>query len=143
MEESDEDNEGNEEKEVKLKEGEKEAFLKSLGDEYLKKYKELKKEKSRLNRELAKKTKELQDKVKAIRDKLTAEQCEMLVMQLLHEGFITELDKYLNAEVVKTVKAVSRLWEKYHASATNLIAERKAAEDKLNGFLERLGYING
>jgi len=143
VEESDEDSEGDEEKEVKLKEGEKEAFLKSLGDQYLKKYKELKKEKSRLNRELAKKTKELQDKVNAIRDKLTAEQCEVLVMQLLHEGFITELDKYLNAEVAKTVKAVCNLWEKYHASANDLLAERKVTEYRLNGFLGRLGYING
>jgi type I restriction enzyme M protein len=96
-----------------------------------------------LNRELKKKTAELQEKINAVRNNLTPEQCEMLVMQLLHEGFVTELDKYLNAEVTKTVKAISGLWEKYHASATDLLAERKAAEDKLNGLLERLGYING
>ena len=109
----------------------------------LKKIKELEAEKNKLNRELKKKTTELQEKINAIRDKLTSEQCEALVMQLLYEGFITELDKYLNAEVTKTVKAVCSLWEKYHASATDLLSERKAAEDKLNGFLERLGYING
>ena len=140
-EDSDEEGENSEEKEVKLKEGEKEAFLKSLGDEYLKKYKELKKEKSRLNRELAKRTVELQEKVNAIREELTAEQCEALVMQLLHEGFVSELDKYLNAEVAKTAKAVCGLWDKYHTSTTDLLAERKVAEDKLNGFLERLGYF--
>ena len=140
-EEVDEDSENGEEKEVKLKEGEKEAFLKSLGDEYLKKYKDLKKEKSRLNRELAKRTAELQEKVNAIREELTAEQCEILVMQLLHEGFVFELDKYLNAEVTKTAKAVCGLWDKYHTSTTDLLAERKIAEDKLNSFLERLGYL--
>ena len=101
----------------------------------------MKKEKSRLNRELAKRTVELQEKVNAIREELTAEQCEALVMQLLHEGFVSELDKYLNAEVAKTAKAVCGLWDKYHTSTTDLLAERKVAEDKLNGFLERLGYF--
>lgn len=142
---NEEDGEETEAKEPTLKEIK--DCLKALGTAEakasLKKIKELETEKNKLNREFKKKAAELQEKINAIRDKLTAEQCEMLVMQLLHEGFITELDKYLNAEVAKTVKAVSGLWEKYHASATALLADRKAAEDKLNGFLKRLGYING
>lgn len=140
-----EDSEETEAKEPTLKEVK--DYLKALNTaeakESLKKLKELETEKNKLNRELKKKTAELQEKINAVRNKLTPEQCEILVMQLLHEGFITELDKYLNAEVTKTVKAVSSLWEKYHSSATDLLAERKVAEDKLNGFLERLGYING
>lgn len=109
----------------------------------LKEIKKLEDEKHRLDHKLKSKTAELQMKVGAIRETLTTDQCETLVMQLLHESFVVELDKYLNAEVVKTVKAVCRLWEKYHASATDLLAERQAAEDTLNGFLEKLGYING
>ncbi len=140
-----EDGEETEAKEPTLKEVK--DYLKALGTTEakasLKKIKELEAEKNKLNRELKKKTAELQEKINAIRNELTAEQCEMLVMQLLHEGFITEINKYLNAEIAKTVKAISGLWGKYHASATDLLAERKAAEDKLNGFLERLGYING
>ena len=140
-----EDNEETEAKEPTLKEVK--DYLKALdtadAKASLKKIKELETQKNKLNRELKKKTAELQEKINAVRNKLTPEQCEMLVMQLLHEGFVTELDKYLNAEVTKTVKAISGLWQKYHASATDLLAERKAAEDKLNGLLERLGYING
>ena len=64
-----------------------------------------------------------------------------LVMQLLHDGFVEELDAYLSAEVQKTIRAVNKLWEKYHVSVTTLLDERKAAEDKLNGFLAQLGYI--
>ncbi|HAN20684.1 MAG TPA: hypothetical protein DCP51_03255 [Clostridiales bacterium] len=109
----------------------------------LKEIDKLKKEKNRLNRELKKKTAELQEKINAIREKLTAEQCETLVMQLLHEGFVVELEKYLTTEVAKTVKAVCKLWDKYFVSANQMLNERKKAEDKLNGFLERLGYING
>jgi type I restriction enzyme M protein len=103
----------------------------------------LKKERLRLNRELKKKTTELQKKVDDIRADLSAEQCETLVMQLLHEGFVTELDKYLNTEVAKTVAAICRLWDKYHVSATELLNQREKAEDKLNGFLEGLGYLHG
>ena len=87
------------------------------------------------------KEKELQDKIDAIREELTEEQCEDLVMQLLHDGFVEELDAYLSAEVQKTIRAVNKLWEKYHVSVTTLLDERKAAEDKLNGFLAQLGYI--
>jgi type I restriction enzyme M protein len=141
----DEDGEEPEAKEPTVKEVK--DYLKALdtaeAKASLKKIKELESEKNRLNRELKRKTAELQGKIDAIRERLTAEQCEALVMQLLHEGFITELDKYLNAEVAQTVKAVGRLWEKYHASATDLLTDRKAAEEKLNGFLEKLGYING
>lgn len=121
-------------------------YLKALGTDYakasLKKIKELESEKNKLNRELKKKTAELQEKIDAIREELTSEQCEVLVMQLLHEGFLSELDKYLNAELVKTVNAVNKLWDKYHVSANTLLDERNTAEEKLNGFLERLGYIN-
>ena len=38
-------------------------------------------------------------------------------------------------------RQVNKLWEKYHVSVTTLLDERKAAEDKLNGFLAQLGYI--
>ena len=147
METDDEDSdEGDEEKEPKepsIKEVE--TYLKSLGTDEakasLKQIATLKKEKNRLNREVKKKESELQEKIGAIREELTEEQCEDLVMQLLHDGFVEELDAYLSAEVQKTIRAVSKLWEKYHVSITMLLDERKAAEDKLNGFLEQLGYI--
>jgi len=138
----DENGEETETKEPTIKEVK--DYLKALNTSEakasLKKIKELESQKNKLNRELKKKTAELQEKINAIREKLTAEQCETLVMQLLHEGFTAELDKYLNAEVAKTVKAVCKLWDKYHISVKDLLAERKSAEDKLNGFLERLGY---
>lgn len=124
-----------------------EAYLKGLGTDEakasLKQIAALKKEKNRLNRDVKKKESELQDKINAIREKLTKEQCEDLVMQLLHDGFVEELDSYLSAEVQKTICAVNKLWEKYHVSVNTLLKERRSAEDKLNGFLERLGYLNG
>lgn len=76
-----------------------------------------------------KKESELQEKIDAIREELTEEQCEDLVMQLLHDGFVEELDAYLSAEVQKTIRAVNKLWEKYYVSVTALLDERKTAED--------------
>ena len=61
-------------------------------------------------------------------------------MELLYEGFAAELEKYLTAEVEKTVTAVTHLWDKYAVSAQKLTKERTAAEDKLDGFLKGLGY---
>lgn len=147
METDDDDTEdGDEEKEPKEPSvKEVETYLKSLGTDEakasLKQIAALKKEKNRLGREVKKKEKELQDKIDAIREELTEEQCEDLVMQLLHDGFVEELDAYLSAEVQKTIRAVNKLWEKYHISVATLLDERKAAEDKLNGFLAQLGYI--
>jgi len=85
---------------------------------------------------------DLREKVKGIRDKLTKEECEEIIMQVLLDGFVEELNKYLNAEVAKTIKAVCKLWDKYFVSAKQLLYERKAAEDKLNDFLKKLGYAN-
>ena len=137
---------GDEEKEPKVPSlKDVETYLKSLGTDEakasLKQIAALKKEKNRLNREVKKKESELQKKINAIREKLTEEQCEDLVIQLLHDGFLEELDAYLSAEVQKTIRAVNKLWEKYHVSVTTLLDERKKAEDKLNGFLVQLGYI--
>jgi type I restriction enzyme M protein len=141
--ESGEDDEEKEPKEPSVKEVE--SYLKSLDTDEakvsLKQIASLKKEKNRLNREVKNKESELHKKIDAIREELTEEQCEDLVMQLLHDAFLEELDAYLSAEMQKTIRAVTKLWEKYHVSATTLLDERKKVEDKLNDILEKLGYI--
>jgi type I restriction enzyme M protein len=120
------------------------AYLKAQGTDEanvaLKEIKKLEADKNRLSRDLKKKTVELQEKIDTIRQELTADQCEVLVMQLLHESFVAELEKYLSAELAKTVSAVTHLWEKYYVSASTLLDERQAAENKLHGFLRGLGY---
>ena len=149
MESDDDGDENGEDENAEAKEPsvkEVEIYLKALGTDEakasLKEIAKLKKEKNRLNKELKKKQQELQEKIDAIRSELTEAQCEELVMQILYEGFVEELELYLSADVQKTVKAVFNLWEKYHISVNELLTERKAAEDKLNGFLERLGYLS-
>jgi len=119
------------------------AAEKAACEATLKEIARLKVEKNALNREYKKKSVALQEKIDAIRAELTTEHCEKMVMQLLYEAFVTELDKYLKTEVDKTVKAVCHLWDKYYVSANELLAERATAEQSLNNFLERLGYIHG
>lgn len=147
MGEADDDAEGEEAEESKeVKVSDVEKYLKALGTEEakasLKKIKDLKSGKSKANKALKKAQTELQEKIDAIRKELTADQCETLVMELLREGFIAELDKYLKAELDKTVKAVQCLWEKYAISAIQLTEVRTAAENKLNSFLRGLGYVD-
>lgn len=147
MGEADDDAEGEEAEESKeVKVSDVEKYLKTLGTEEakasLKMIKDLKSGKSKANKALKKAQTELQEKIDAIRKELTADQCETLVMELLREGFIAELDKYLKAELDKTIRAVQRIWEKYAVSANQLLEMRTAAEDKLNGFLRGLGYVD-
>ena len=141
--EEDSDGEDSDPKEPSLKDIKK--YLKELGTDeakaHTKEIGRLEKTKNAANRALTKAKKELQDKIDAIRDNLTEEQCRTMVLQILHECFAEELNKYLLAEVMVTVKAVQKLWEKYYTSATELLAQRKKAEDKLNGFLKKLGYL--
>ena len=139
---SEEDDEEKEPKEPSVKEVE--TYLKGLGTDEakasLKQIAALKKEKNRLNRDVKKKESELRKDRRHPRE-TNQEQCEDLVIQLLNDGFIDELDDYLSAEVQNSIRAVNKLWVKYHVSVTTLLDERKKAEDKLNGFLEKLGYI--
>jgi type I restriction enzyme M protein len=138
------DEDADEAKEVKVSDVEK--YLKTLdtpeAKTSLKKIKELKKEKSDANKALKKAQTELQEKIDAIREKLTAEQCEALVMELLYEGFVVELEKYLTAELDKTIRAIWHLWDKYAESAKKLTEKRTTAEDKLNTYLRGLGYVD-
>jgi type I restriction enzyme M protein len=142
---SDDEVEGEEAEDVKeVKVSDVEKYLKGLGTPEakasLKKIKDLKSDKSKANKALKKAQTELQEKIDAIRKELTTKQCEALVMELLREGFIAELDKYLKVELDKTIKAVQHIWDKYAVSAKQLTDTRTAAEDKLNGFLRGLGY---
>lgn len=149
--ERDDPEEGEEEKEVTVSEAkrylnrckraasdkeEKAGYTKQLNA-----IKALEDEIKKLNKKYKEKNDELQKKILSLRQTMTPAQCEDLVMQLLHEGFVIELGKYLKAEVDKTIKSVQHLWDKYFVSASQLLAERKQAEDTLNGFLKALGYV--
>lgn len=126
-----------------IKNNSKNAKDVELAKQQLKRITELKKVKTNLNKILKKKAEELEAKINAIRIELTEEQCEALIMQILHEGFVQELDKYLKEESNKTVKAVQHLYDKYFTSLDSLLTDRSNAEKALNAFLKGLGYING
>ena len=146
METEDDDSEDDEEKAPKeptVKEVE--TYLKTQDTEEakaaLKKITELKREKNRINRELRQKQYELTEKINAKRAALIPKECEELELKILAECFHEELAAYLHAETEKTIRAVVNLWEKYFTGMNTLLEERSNAEEKLNGFLERLGYL--
>jgi len=137
---------GNENEEVKeITVSQVEKYLKALGTvetkASLKKIKELKNEKSKAVKALKTAQIDLRSKIDQIRTQLTEKQCEALVMVLLRDGFIAELEKYLVAEVDKTVRVLLQLWDKYAVSAEMLLKNRNSAEVCLNGFLKELGYV--
>jgi type I restriction enzyme M protein len=112
-------------------------------DEKIKETNRLKKQKTDINRAYKKKHEELWQKIDSKRMELSKDECETMVLELLKDAFVTELEKYLKAELDKTIKAVCHIWDKYFISAAQLLKERNAAEKKLNGFLKGLGYVDG
>jgi len=138
------DNNSKVEETKEIKVSDVERYLKTLETDAakvsLKRIKELKSEKSNCLKILKKAQVELQEKIDTIREELTTKQCEALVMELLHDSFMVELEKYISAEVEKTVKAVLRMWNKYAVSGQTLMAERNTAEKTLEKYLRKLGY---
>jgi type I restriction enzyme M protein len=76
-------------------------------DEKIKETNRLKKQKTDTNRAYKKKHEELRQKVDSKRIELSEDDCETMVLELLKDAFITELKKYLKAELDKTIKAVA------------------------------------
>jgi type I restriction enzyme M protein len=112
-------------------------------DEKIKETNRLKKQKTDITRVYKKKHEELRQKINRKRIELSEDDCETMVLELLKDAFVTELQKYLKAELDKTIKAACHIWDKYFTSAAQLLKERNTAEKKLNGFLKNLGYIDG
>ena len=111
-------------------------------DSVLKQIAQYEKDIRNLNKKYKEQDNALKEKLNAIRDSLTSTQCESMIMDLLKEALFIELEKYLKAEVDKTIKSIQHLYDKYFVSANQLLSDRLDAESKLNDFLKRLGYIN-
>ena len=93
-----------------------------------------------LRRKKKKKEDELEKIVKEKKNSLTQEE----VKELLLENYYRQIEKllisYLDREKKEIVKIFENLWDKYHEPIMQLRKERDEEVQKLNEFLERLGY---
>ncbi len=79
--------------------------------------------------------------LKAINGPLTDDEARHLILNKLFDIASTELERYLNAEMRNLVSGVENLWSKYATSSRKIEQARVVITDRLDGFLEGLGYF--
>jgi len=72
---------------------------------------------------------------------LGEEEARRLILKKLYDIAHSELNRYLNAEQRVLIAAVENLWDKYAVSSRNLELTRGETLERLDGFLNGLGYF--
>jgi len=92
----------------------------------------------KLNKEL--KSINLEDKIAQKRDALIEQEAKELLLEKFFDTINQYLAKYLNTEKKELVKIFENLWDKYKISLKQLKSERDVEVNKLDWFLNKLGY---
>ena len=77
----------------------------------------------------------------AIGGQLTNDQAQDLILKKLYDIAMGELEHYLDAEIRQLTSCVENLWSKYATSRQEMERSLVATLDRLDGFLNRLGYF--
>jgi len=93
----------------------------------------------KLNKEL--KSINLEDKIAQKRDTLTEQEAKELLLEKFFDTINQYLEKYLNTEKKELVKIFENFWDKYKISLKHLKSERDVEVNKLDWFLNKLGYV--
>ncbi len=81
--------------------------------------------------------------VASIGGQLTEAEAKTLILKKLYDLANQELNRYLNAEKRQLIQIVENLWDKYAVSNRVLESKRTESLKALDGFLVRLGYVQG
>ena len=81
--------------------------------------------------------------VASIGGQLTEVEAKTLILKKLYDLANQELNRYLNAEKRQLIQIVENLWDKYAVSNRVLESKRTESLKALDGFLVRLGYVQG
>ena len=79
--------------------------------------------------------------LEAINGQLTDDEAKHLILKKLYDIASTELERYLNAEMRHLISGVESLWDKYAVSSREMTKTRTGTLERLDGFLEGLGYL--
>ncbi|SNZ06951.1 type I restriction enzyme M protein [Persephonella hydrogeniphila] len=108
--------------------------------ELLSKIEKTEKELKNLKKQLKKFEKELEDKVQEKRKILTEEEIKEILLNKFYELAHNQLEKYLNDKKKDIVRVFENLYDKYSQPLKVIELERNNELEKLNQFLEELGY---
>ena len=79
--------------------------------------------------------------LETINGQITDDDAKQLILKKLYTIAGTELERYLNAEMRHLVSGVENLWSKYALSTQEMEQSRVFTQERLDGFLEGLGYL--
>jgi type I restriction enzyme M protein len=71
---------------------------------------------------------------------LVEDEAKKLILQKLCNLLKTEMYRYLNAERKKIINILEKLWDKYFIALKEIESSRNDAVNKLNEYLQQLGY---
>ena len=78
--------------------------------------------------------------LKEIGGQLTSDEAKGLILKKLFDVASAELTRYLSAETRGVVGSVENLWDKYAVSSEQIESSRASTMERLDGFLNGLGY---
>ena len=81
--------------------------------------------------------------LEAIGGPLTNDELKLLILKKLYDIASTELERYLYAETRHLISGIENLWDKYAVSSQKMEWSRLVTVDRLDKFLEDLGYLGG
>ena len=85
--------------------------------------------------------KQLDSLMTSIDGQITKDEAKELVLKKLHDLINNELNRYLNSEKRALVAIPEKWWDKYAVPSQTMENQRTGTLLELNGFLEKLGYI--
>jgi len=83
----------------------------------------------------------LVSELEAVRSELTASESQDLVLGILKAELRSELDRDVTEHRQAVISAAESWWDKYRVTLPDIEGERDDARERLQGFLEELGYV--
>jgi type I restriction enzyme M protein len=78
--------------------------------------------------------------VQSAREKISTDEARIVIIERLRQQLVNTYRAYLRADQRACIKAIENLWSKYAVTAKTIEAERDAASQQLQEFLQELGY---
>jgi type I restriction enzyme M protein len=103
--------------------------------------KELKHQLNAKRKELKALQSEFLERLGAARAALAPDAAQALVLQIERERLVAELRRYARTRQQRITALVENWWDKYHISLHEIESERNVTNERLEGIVEELGYV--
>jgi len=109
-------------------------------DQQLERHAALDTELKKLKANIREVEKQKDEMIAAARAKITEDEAKTLILERFRNLLTEQFEGYLRQYQRSFIAAVENLWQKYAETTKQILAERDREAEKLNAFLEELGY---